>query len=195
MLLPVIDWTLRRLSKETFDGAWSNPDAFAERGHDAETRIRESIRYFPSNILFVHRDCDTAAFEDRVQEIVVAGERVGPTCPIICIVPVKMTEAWFLFDEAAIRFAADRPDGRKRLYLPTHQEAQRQSDPKKTLEEALVTAAEVTGRRLQDFRRRIREKKHIVATRIEDFSPLKHHASYVAFEGHLKNVLEANNWT
>jgi len=92
-----------------------------------------------------------------------------------------MTEAWFLFDQDAIRSAAGNPRGRNDLNLPTHAEAARRADPKEILEEALVAASESSGRRLAEFRRDLAARKKMVSEKIENFSPLMVHDSFRRF--------------
>jgi hypothetical protein len=53
--------------------------------------------------------------------------------PVVCVIPVKMTEAWLLIDEKAIREAAGNPKGRQPLNLPKPSKTEELSDPKETL--------------------------------------------------------------
>ena len=63
----------------------------------------------------MHRDAEREFARTRLAEIEAAIksateaalELIAVKC--VRIVPVRMTEAWFLFDEAAIRRAANRP--------------------------------------------------------------------------------------
>lgn len=56
--------------------------------------------------------------------------------PHVCVIPVRMTEAWLLFDEAAIRQAAGNRLGRAPLALPPLDEVEQEPDPKSLLYEA-----------------------------------------------------------
>jgi hypothetical protein len=38
--------------------------------------------------------------------------------PVVCVVPVRMMEAWLLIDEMAIRRVAGNPNGRIPIELP-----------------------------------------------------------------------------
>lgn len=113
------------------------------------------------DVLFVHRDADRAGAEARLLEITHAVEVAGVAVPWVSVVPVRMTEAWLLLDEAAIRKAVGRPNGRTPLHLPTPREAERRADPKRILADAFLAASEATGRRQKQIRRdfsRFRER-------------------------------------
>ena len=109
------------------------------------------------DVLFVHRDANSAGAEARFQEIADAVEEARVTAPWVGVVPVRMTEAWLLLDEAAIRKVVGRPNGRVPLNLPTPREAERRATPKDILANALLAASEATGRRrkriVRDFSR------------------------------------------
>lgn len=194
MLLPLLDWVLRQCSRELFNGQWANPDAFDNPAKDAATRIQQSLRYYESDLLFMHRDADGTPLAQRTKEIedAIAAAHLGH--PAVCVVPVKMTEAWFLFDETAIRYAADNPDGTVPLGLPTHAEAQRRADPKALLREAILTASEASGRQRRGIERGISLRKHIVASRIEDYSPLRAHQAFQQLEHSVRRIVQARRW-
>jgi hypothetical protein len=106
------------------------------------------------------------------------------------VVPVRMTEAWLLIDEKAIREAADNPNGSVALDLPALDRLERTPNPKSTLEKVLETASEKTGRRLDQFRRDLNHRKHRVVQFIRDFSPLRRLPAFSAFEQLTHNVVE-----
>ncbi|WP_208293922.1 hypothetical protein [Ilumatobacter fluminis] len=109
------------------------------------------------DIVFVHRDAEGEPPESRVDEIESGRIAAGVNCPVVPVVPLRMTEAWLLLDEAAIRRAAGKPNGRRPLNLPTAAEAERIADPKAVLRDVLVDASENSGRRraavVRDFGR------------------------------------------
>src|SRR5262245_4147817 len=133
MLIPLIEWVLARHTTQSFSGRYADPSVFDDRGRDVTTRVQQAIRYFPCDILFVHRDSDSVSGATRTNEVI-EGCR-NHVASFVPVVPVRMTEAWFLFDERAIRFAADRLRGVTPLQLPTPAEAARRADPKSLLEE------------------------------------------------------------
>lgn len=70
------------------------------------------------DVLLVHRDAEAQPAQDRVVEIERAAEAEHVRWPKVPIVPIRMTEAWLLLDEADIRFVAGRPSGTDPLNLP-----------------------------------------------------------------------------
>lgn len=102
--------------------------------------------------VFVHRDAENEPSEHRHDEVRTAITEVSFAGPAIAVVPVRMTEAWLLLDERAIRRVAGKPSGRAALGLPAPRHAEGTADPKTVLQQALITAAEVRGRRLKTFR-------------------------------------------
>ena len=105
------------------------------------------------DVLFVHRDANSAGAEARFREITHAAEAAGVIVPWVSVVPVRMTEAWLLLDEAAIRKVVGRPNGRTPLDLPTPREAERRAEPKRILADAFLAASEATGRREKRIKR------------------------------------------
>ena len=104
------------------------------------------------DLLFVHRDANSAGAPARFDEIENAVRVVADAPRWVGVVPVRMTEAWLILDEAAIRAAVGRPNGRTPLHLPTTREAERRANPKDILANALLAASEATGRRRKDIR-------------------------------------------
>ncbi len=98
------------------------------------------------DVLVLHRDADTPGVDLRRAELVEACEAVGVTCPLVPIVPVRMTEAWLLLDPQAITVVAGDPRGG--LRRPSRSlERSRLTDPQRLLQESLLTAADAAGRR------------------------------------------------
>jgi hypothetical protein len=138
------------------------------------------------DILFVHRDAEREKLEVRRGEIPVS--QAG----VVRVVPVRMTEAWLLIDERAIRKAVGNPNGHVDLDLPKASRLEGLADPKSKLRELLLTASErVSPRRQQRFQRDIRRCVHLVAEYTEDFTPLRQLDAYVAFENELRLAVKA----
>lgn len=121
-LVPIIRWTLRQhlavpeISVRVADLSRARrPPGLA----DLAARIEIAIDLNPCDVLFVHRDAEQAGgLETRRAEIEQAAETIQVGIPIIPVVPVRMTEAWLLFDEPAVRAAAGNPAGVVPLDLP-----------------------------------------------------------------------------
>ncbi|WP_460504647.1 hypothetical protein [Hydrogenophaga soli] len=181
-LQPLINWLLEQ----------SHPDIqirpqFAHRiqGHDLLDRALQAIKLFPCDVLFVHRDAEKLPFEDRVKEIEVAltPSRVN----YVPVVPVRMTEAWLLSNEAAIRQAAGNPMGNMALNLPPAKKWEKLADPKNTLFEALRTASGLTGRRLRQFNPE--EARHRVAEIPTDFTKLLASPAFASLQMNIQQLV------
>ena len=194
VLMSPIDWLLEQYCGVQFSGQWANPVALDDASRDMTVRMTQVGRYYPADLFFVHRDTDISTREHREDEIRAALEASGCAQPVICVIPVRMTEAWLLFDEDAIRRAADRANGRVGLGLPSVAEVQRRANPKEILESKLVLASELTGRRLAQFRAEMSRRKSLVATNIDDFAPLRRHDSFARMEQDIRSVLAMNGW-
>lgn len=104
----------------------------------------------------------------------------------VCVIPVRMTEAWLLTDEQAIRHAAGNPNGQTALNLPRISELEDVPDPKDMLYRALRTASGRTGRRLREFREN--HAVHLIFDRMKHFSDLKQSAAFQALEEDIRNI-------
>ena len=144
---------IQRLIVEHSDVGTVDGDSW-HRNSPLARRIQTGIQAAESvDVLFVHRDANSAGADARFQEIAHAVEAAGVTVPWVSVVPVRVTEAWLLLDEAAIRKAVGRPNGRTPLDLPTPREAERRAEPKRILADAFLAASEATGRREKIIRR------------------------------------------
>ena len=191
-LLPIITWLLRQyLQDYAIQPDWADLQPLDKnRRRTLADRILASIELYPCNLLFVHRDADREPHSKRVTEIrraVAIATRSGFDVPAICVIPVRMTEAWLLFNENAIRMAAENPRGRQPLPLPTLHEAERAADPKALLMNLLQIACDLRGRQLRKAQARFSAPR--VAREITDFSPLRHLAAFQLFEEELKQTL------
>lgn len=190
-LVRIINWLLETIPAMTQVGViaqvadfrWlRNPPAMLAE------KMRCSVKLYPCDVLFVHRDAEREPREKRIAEINQAVEeaRVQLHIPVI---PVRMTEAWLLIDEQAIRRAADNPNGAVALELPPLTTLEQLPDPKAMLRGLLVAASEKTGRRLDQFRRDLNHRVQRVAQLIGDFVPLRALSAFRAFERETVAVL------
>lgn len=158
-------------------------------------RIELSVELYPCDLLFVHRDAERATIEHRRSEITAALEDSRTTLPAVCVVPVRMQEAWLLIDEAALRHASDNPNGTVPLNLPDVQRLEHLPNPKRLLHDLMRQASGLHGRRLRSFNRRLHGYRYGVADRIHDFSPLYRLAAFRRLVAEVKHVVAANGWT
>jgi hypothetical protein len=173
-LIPVIRWTLSQCAGRAQMGqpAFYNRDV----GKPLLDEMRRTIELFVPDILFVHRDGETATLDARRAEI------PDIDVPLVRVVPIRMTEAWLLFDEAALRVAAGNPRGRCDLGLPDIRRAEEVADPKARLRDALLAAAEVAGRRRKRLLADLPAVVHRVAELIADFAPLRRLSAFSRFQ-------------
>ncbi|MFP4308930.1 MAG: hypothetical protein ACLFRG_15240 [Desulfococcaceae bacterium] len=169
-LLQVINWAVRRrnIRVEKFEmvelGFLKNPPkSLADRAISA-------FEFFPCDVLFIHRDAESSSLEARLAEIKIAIEQ--SLHRHVPIVPVRMTEAWLLHDESAIRTASGNPNGKVALDLPPPARVEKLSNPKEILKCALLTATELEGRHRKQRERKLHRMILRVAELIDDFSPL-----------------------
>lgn len=170
VLLAPIGWMLARdpvvdgyvLSRIDFGQVAKPPRTLKER-------IARAFEVDAPDILLVHRDADKAHLAvAREQEIVDAAAGFGARC--VPVVPVLMSESWFLFDEAALRSAAGSTTRSTPLELPSIPNLEEERKPKQKLRISLRAASGPSGRRLRDFD--CRAAYHRLSDRIDDFGPL-----------------------
>lgn len=119
-------------------------------GRRVEARLAWLREHDPGlDVVFLHRDAEAQGSDRRHKEIRIAVEALSMGPPVVPLVPVRMTEAWLLLDEAAIRRVAGRPSGRRPLNLPRPVDIERVPDPKHLLADCLAEASELSGRRLR----------------------------------------------
>ena len=117
-------------------------------GRTLACKVQNGLKLSPYfDLLFVHRDADNIGWESRRSEIEHAVRESLFQEPSVPVIPVRMTEAWLLLDEMAIRRAVRKPDGRRPLVLPTPNEVERRANPRDILNAALLDASEMRGRR------------------------------------------------
>ncbi|HET9284742.1 MAG TPA: hypothetical protein VFR24_22560 [Candidatus Angelobacter sp.] len=130
----------------------------------------------------------------RKEEIINALAQLeeGMNVPYVCVIPVRMQEAWLLIDQNAIRMAAGNQYGRVPLTLPRARDLEGIADPKALLFELLRTASELTGRRLQ--RLSLSGVRLRIAQLIDDFAALRALRAFRLFEADLGEVVTQSHW-
>lgn len=157
--------------------------------HNFAERILRAVELYPCEVLFIHRDAEKMSREIRVSEIQAACTHIQVDLPtVICVIPVRMQEAWLLFDEQAIRWAAGNPHGRQQLAVPAVKKIESIADPKKVLHDLLRAASELRGQRLSSFRPE--RAAHRVADFIDDFSPLESLPAFAALKTEIQQMIE-----
>ncbi len=174
LLEPIIDWSIQRLDPDVqIDGR-----SFAKRRGTLEAFFD---RYDPDGMMtFVHRDAEGTPLTERLAEFDVLDQK-----SMVPVIPVRMSEAWILFDKDAISEAVGRVT--LPFSVPRASRLEEISDPKACLDEMLLRAAgNPRGRRLKRFNREIVNLRVEVARRIRDFSPLDSLPAFRAFQNTLE---------
>lgn len=188
----IINWILEKIpevASRGFVDQFADLRILAEPPRGLKERLISACKLFPCDVLFVHRDAETETRDTRVDEITVASG-VLPELWYIPIIPVRMTEAWLLIDERAIRQAAGNPNGDVDLEMPTRGRLEKLPDPKSILRELLLTASESHGRRRDKFKHELAWRIHRVADLIDDFSSLRKLPAFRAFEADTKDTMQ-----
>lgn len=133
-------------------------------------RMKSAVDLYPCDVLMVHRDAERESYDSRCEEIRDAARRASLSA--LPVVPVRMTEAWLLFDEPAIRKAAGNPNGREALDLPPLHQCESLPNPKEELHRALLSACGLSGRRLAKFKEQeVKRAVHLVSRYVDSFEP------------------------
>jgi hypothetical protein len=182
VLLPILGWLLGQRTTVPIELEWADlPRA------SLQERVQAAVALYPCELLFVHRDAERDPRARRVDEIRAALRGLDNVPPAVCVVPVRMQEAWLLFDEAALRNAAGCPNGKMALDLPSLSRIEQFPDPKDRLYTLLRQASGLQGRRAKQFRPQV--NAHRLSELIEDFSPLRRLPAFQALEAELDEIL------
>ena len=173
LLVPIIEWAIHRLDPEV---EILEPEFRRRSGS-----VAEFLNAYDSSamLIFVHRDAENRLLDDRLTEF----ESVS-RIDVVPVIPVRMSEAWILFDESAIARAAGSPSAK--VSAPRLSEIEGIADPKDLLERLLFEAAgSPSGRRGKVFRRSLVERRVSVAGHIGDFRPLESLRAFQRFQSAL----------
>ncbi len=198
VLLPILTWLLRTNGVTmALQPVWADTRrANLSRRAKLTERLRVALDLFPCDLLFVHRDAERQPRDHRVAEIQRALGALPAAAPrprAVCVVPVRMQEAWLLFDELAIKHAAGNGAFRDGLDLPPLHVLESLPDPKSVLHDCLRRASNLHGRRLHTFP--VGQRARRVAELIDDFSPLRALPAFNALESDVRVVVSQAGWS
>ena len=195
-LMPILTWLLRQhIPNLPIQSRWADLRRLHHPPRQLYERILKSIELFPCDLLFIHRDAETASLEQRQCEIerAVDNARTDNDVPaVICVIPIRMTEAWLLFDTYALREAAENPNGTIHLKLPRLTKIEDIPDPKSLLHNLILEATEKSSRRKKRFK--VKQAVQRIPEYIEDFSPLRNLSAFIALEEEIRRMVESNGW-
>lgn len=184
-LMPILRWLLPRCTSVDTRVEWVDTQRFRIRSHKLSEKVKAALMVQPCDLLFVHRDADRQDPQLRHDEI----HGATGNKPHVPVVRVRMTEAWLLIDERAMRAAVGRVSGRHPLDLPSSSRIEGIADPKRVLREALGRAHASTGHRAH--RLDLESAVHRLADLVEDWSVLRQLPSFRRLEADTRETLGA----
>jgi hypothetical protein len=194
-LLPILTWVLREKGEVSrIQAEWADLRRLPRPPQTLHERVLIAVELFPCDLLFIHRDSEREEPDRRYTEIHDALQEAtirGFQAPAVCVVPVRMTEAWLLFNETALRLAAGNPNGKNPLNIPDLATIEQIPDPKELLFEALREASGLKGRHLKRFN--MAESRIRITELIADFSPLRKLSAFQRLEKDI-STLKKNDW-
>ena len=132
-LLPIIECPLHQHFPDLIvQRQWADLSRLPKPPKTLTKRIEKAILFYPCDCIFVHRDAEKQSLLERQYEIEDAWRRVSKeiiTRTMVGVIPVRMTEAWLLIDEQAIRTASGNPSGRQAINLPSIRSLETLPDP------------------------------------------------------------------
>ena len=170
LLIPIIQWSIHQLDP---DVEILEPE-FKRRSRSVDDFL--SAYNSGAMLIFVHRDSENVPLEERLKEF----ESVDRS-DVVPVVPVRMSEAWILFDGSAIAKAAGSPSSQ--VQVPKMDRIESIASPKRRLDQLLLKAAgSPEGRKGKNFNSSISQRRVSVAQYISDYSPLKHLPAFRRFQ-------------
>ena len=190
-LLRILTWLLQHhLGECAIQVQWADLQRLPKPPSVLSERMARAMELYPCDLLFVHRDAESQPREYRLQEIERARKGIaGVQFLHICVIPVRMTEAWLMFNELAIRRASGNPNGVVPLDLPPPNAIEDVADPKERLHRMLRTASELSGRRLRNLRPA--QAAIRIVEYVDDFSPLRQLRAFRELEEDVRRFSES----
>jgi hypothetical protein len=193
--LPILDWLLIHDLGIGYaiQGKWADLRKLPNPPKSLSEKIPTALDLYPCELLFIHRDAENESRQKRLDEIHKAVKLANiSNFPVVSVIPIKMMEAWLLFDQPAIRKAAGNPNSKCQITLPALNNVEELSDPKSELLTILVNASELKGRRLKNFKERQAVQR--LAEIIDDYSPLNNLSAFQVLKTDLAETLKNQGW-
>jgi len=197
VLLQILTWLIQQhLPHVPVQACWADLRRLPNPPRRLPDRICKAVDlYDPCNLVFVHRDAEAMPLGTRQSEIEDHIRRASSEMdipPTVPVVPVRMTEAWLLSDETAIREAAGNPNGTVELRLPRLSEIERIPDPKHVLHDLILEATELSARRKRRFD--VNSAVLRIPTYTGDFSQLRVLSAFEALENKMIETIRKHGW-
>lgn len=159
-------------------------------GRDVGARLAAVLRFDEDfDLVIVHRDAEAQNPITRRDEVLSGVARIRAEIPALPVVPIRMTEAWLLLDEDAIRRVAGRPNGTEPLGLPSPATVEQALDPKRVLRHALELASGASGRRLRRFKRDFGSHRRRLLEGLDHHGPVSQLSAWQQLESNVVTVL------
>jgi hypothetical protein len=195
-LLPLLTWLLRQKNiQQPIQSEWADLRRLPNPPKKLPQRIEKTLDLYPCELLFIHRDAEKIPFEDRKKEIENAIKKMpnkSKVPPSVCVIPVRMQEAWLLFDENAIRKASGNPHGQNILKLPRLVQLEQLSNPKDVLHNLIREASGLNAHRQKKLNLGVITRR--VAEFVMDYSPLRNLSAFSDLENELGQVVNSQGW-
>jgi hypothetical protein len=195
-LLPLLTWLLRQKNiQQPIQSEWADLRRLPNPPKKLSQRIEKTLDLYPCELLFIHRDAEKIPFEDRKKEIENAIKKMpnkGKVPPSVCVIPVRMQEAWLLFDENAIRKASGNPHGQNTLRLPRLVQLEQLSNPKDVLHNLIREASGLNAHRQKKLNLGVITRR--VAEFVIDYSPLRNLSAFSDLENEIGQVVNSQGW-
>lgn len=194
-LIPMLSWLLREQGvSSAIVPSWADLSRLPRKPKGLTEKVAHSLDLYPCDLVFVHRDAENQPAGRRREEIeyAMASILAPEVPPAICVIPVRMTEAWLLFDEGAIRKASGNPNGKVPLALPRMSRVEHEPDPKEVLTRMLREASELRGRHLRKLS--TIGQARLVAKYLDNFKPLRQLSAFQSLEADLSHLVKERGW-
>jgi len=171
------DLCIRHGAREVTDMSidWLHQTEKTKKEMTAE--IKKTLAVPSINLLFIHADADSPDSGPKSRDIADAVHQAagaGEPPHYVAVIPVQEIEAWILVDEQAIRKVARNPkSSRIRLDIPSPRAVEQINDPKEKLKKALHDASELSGRRLERFKKRFNWHRRILLEGLDCEGPIR----------------------
>jgi hypothetical protein len=196
-LIPILRWALiENAVQRPIQPSWADLRHLRKLPRGLAHRIAAALEYWPCDLLFIHRDAEGEQLQRRRQEMEEAVHEAfahAQNLPrAVFVVPVRMSEAWFLTDLNAIRQAAGNPGGRQQLEIPDVHSIETLPDPKNVLYELLRDASGLSGRRRRKME--VNHAVHRIGQLKSDFAALRALDAFRRMEEDLRHVIGECGW-
>ncbi|MEM7533855.1 MAG: hypothetical protein AAF639_16845 [Chloroflexota bacterium] len=191
ILIPILNWLLEENGVNVaIEPQLADLASLPKPPKTLAARIGCAIEMYPCDLLFVHRDAEREprdVREDEIRSAYLKSNSSDNSLPCICVIPVRMSEAWLLFDENALRHAVGNRSKKIPLELPSMHKLESLPDPKQTLHELLLKASGAKGRERKRFN--ANRSVHRIGDIIDDFSPLRSLSAFSHLENDIKQFI------